>query len=146
MLSRIKPRHVIGLVLISYQITVDFLKDHTLEWYYETVEQISAWQLPETYEGPMIWVAFMILHRAVIHTAVIYCWTGNKGFTQLYGLIEVFLLFGLIVLYALKNFVGSWELISFEIFGTFLQLLISPLLLVVFLPAYYIFKEIPSVK
>jgi len=141
MRSKIKIRHWLGLVLLSYQITIDFLQETTLGWYYKVSESIGGINLPDTYEGPILWVGILILHRAIIHTFVVYCWTGNKNFTHFYGLLEIVLLVGLVTLYILKYLLDGWKFISFEIFETFLQLLKSPMLLVVFLPSYYLFKN-----
>lgn len=141
MLLKIKYRHLIGLLLISYQLIVDFFKLNILFLYYTIVDPLSGVNLPDTYEGPMIFVGFMILHRAVIQTTIIYCFTGNISFTKLFGILELILFFGLIVLYFIKYLFGTWIFLSFEIFATFLYLLKTPMLLVLFLPTYYIINR-----
>lgn len=141
MLLKIKYRHLIGLVLISYQLTIDFFEQSILRLYYYIVDSLGGVNLPDTYEGPMIFFGVLIIHRAVIQTTIIYCLAGSKSFTYLFGIIEIILLLGLIVLYFTKFIFGAWVFLFFEIFATFLYLLKTPMLLVLFLPAYYIFKR-----
>ncbi len=141
MLQKLKTRQIIGVFLIAYQIGIDFSRNATISWYYEWAEWAGVGSDYETYDGPMIWVAIMIIHRAIIHTLAIYCFTGNRTFTHLYGIIEVILMIGMIVLFVSKMIIGDWVLFSFDFFNTFLDLLQSPLLLVIFLPSYFIFNR-----
>ncbi len=141
MLQKLKLRQVIGSLLITYQIVIDFLKSTTQSWYYDLAAFIGLKSDIETYEGPLIWVAIMILHRAIIHTIVIFCFTANKAFTHLYGIIECVLIVGLVVLFVAKLIIGEWFMFSFDFFDTFLSLLKSPLLLIIFLPSYFILEQ-----
>lgn len=139
---KFRKRYLIGALILGYQIFFDFNGSTTLDWFYSISEWFGIDKPWESYEGPVAWVGFLILHRAVIHTFVVYCWTGNRSFTHLYGIIEVLLIVGMISMFVLKIFVGDWVFFSFSIFHTFLDLLKSPLLLIIFLPSYFIIKQI----
>lgn len=141
MLRRLKIRHLVGFFLISYQIVIDFMSDTTLDWYYEFSNILGLQSDLDTYEGPFLWVSAVIFHRAIIHTTVTYCFTGSKKFTHLYGIVELTLIIGMVIMFVTKLIFGEWILFSFNFFDTFLNLLKSPSLLVIFLPSYFLFKQ-----
>lgn len=146
MFRKLKKRHLVGSLILGYQVFFDFNKYHTLDWFYSFSEWIGISKPAESYEGPIAWVFFLIFQRAVVHTLVVYFWTGSKTFTHLYGIIESVLFLGMIFLFGLKAMLGDWVFLSFNMFDTFLSLLKSPLLLIIFLPSYFIMNQVKEVE
>lgn len=138
--QRLRFRYAVAILLLVYQLSVDFLRP-SLEVIYLRV--VSGWHTVfhfETYDGPFVLLALLIFHRAVIHTVILFLFTGSLPFTKLYGFIEGFLFVGMIVLYGTRVVFDEWKFLTFDFFHTFLDLLSSPLLLVIFAPAYFLLK------
>ena len=134
-------KYFFAAALFIYQYLVDHFKQIFIGWYWELHQTFSMVKLPVLAEGPIVMVVSFIWHRAFVHGAIIFIVTRDKGFTQLYALVEILAFTLLAAIFLIKMAYGDWLGITFEIAVVLIQLLKSPLFLIIFLPAWFLKKK-----
>ncbi|GAL84449.1 hypothetical protein MYP_1677 [Sporocytophaga myxococcoides] len=120
-----------------YQSSLDFNRTDILEMYKTYLPIIG----PQVAKFPLFFLLAFITHRAFIHGLIVKFFTGEKKIL-FYYMVTDFIIFGgaALVLFIRKLF-PQFNDITEPVTFAFMNLLDTPILLLFFLPSFYLYKK-----
>lgn len=136
---------LISIALYCYQSIWDLNKDFLLKQYLYIEDQFIPASLHLTIaKQPAIFLLIFIIHRAIIHSLIVKFYTGKNEMMRIYMFIDLFLFFLATPIFLIRKMVPELAIITEPFTFAFFKLLNTPLLLLFFIPAYYIISAFPN--
>lgn len=140
--QQLTKQYLIPGLLFIYQSGLD-LKRSSIEHFWSGFQDVYfSFMNPYTITGmPIIFLMLYIIHRAVIHGVIVRLYTQQKNMLQHYMLLDMVIVVLAISFIAIENIgMPVPDTISFVL----IKLLNTPLLLLFFLPVWYITRMIET--
>lgn len=138
-----KIRIGISVLLFLYQSILDYKREELMVIY--TNLQHNLFPFLEYFvlvDKPGMFLLLFVIHRAFVHGLIISIFTSEKKLLKYYVATDLLICFVAFISLAMHRFSG----INFYASGVLLKLLNTPLLLLFFLPTYYIIKWERTIK
>jgi hypothetical protein len=123
-------------VLFLYQSSLDYNRNKLEALLSDAIE--NNFPVISQFETKIFFFLF-IIHRAFIHGLIIKFFTGKSKLLKFYMALDIFIMFSAGVTIVLKNY-SNLHVEMLFLWDIFLSLLNTPILLLFFLPAYYVSK------
>ncbi|WP_028979079.1 hypothetical protein [Sporocytophaga myxococcoides] len=125
------------LALYLYQSFLDLNRNSILD-FYQSYSPIIG---PQVAKFPVFFLLAFIIHRAFIHGLIVKIFTGEKKILYYYMLTDL-LIFGAAALIVIcRRIFPQFNDITEPLTFAFINLLDTPILLLFFLPSFYLYKK-----
>ena len=136
----------IAVVLFVYQLLLDLNRPWLLSVYRPLQTRYFDWTTPFTIDAqidpkPVIFLIVVVIHRAFIHGLIIRLFTGSPYLLRIYVLLDGGVMLGALLLLVMERILIGETLIGTLLGNIFYKALDTPLLLLFFLPAFYLQKK-----
>ncbi len=133
----LSKRILVCLSLYLYQSLLDQFRLLFLDLF-KTYSPIIG---PQVAKLPVVFLLIYIIHRAFIHGLIVKIFTGERKIL-FYYMITDFIIFGAAALIVLsRRLFPHFNDITEPVTFAFMKLLDTPILLLFFLPSFYLFKK-----
>lgn len=132
----LSKRILVCLGLYFYQSFLDFNRAYILE-IYKTYSPLTG---PQITIYPVYFFLAYIIHRAFIHGLIVKIFTGEKKILFYYMVTDLIIFGGASLILFIRKLFPEFNAITPVKFA-FINLLDTPILLLFFLPSFYLYKK-----
>ncbi|WMJ72047.1 hypothetical protein RCC89_02505 [Cytophagaceae bacterium ABcell3] len=148
MLRKIFNQRILACVLLYiWQSILDLNKDSLISQYeHLRVQYLSIIDEPLIAKMPAMFICLYILHRAFVHGLIVRVFTSKKALLRQYMALDLIIFVAAIPFYISRKLIPATADFIEPLSFAFMKLLDSPVLLLFFLPSYYLFKNMENYK
>jgi len=133
----LSKRIISCLALYLYQSFLDLNRIQILD-FYKTYSPIIG---PEVAKSPVIFLLTFIIHRAFVHGLIVKIFTGEKKILYYYMITDLIIFGAAALIVFIRRTFPQFNDITEPVTFAFIKLLDTPILLLFFLPSYYLYKR-----
>ncbi|MBO9698616.1 MAG: hypothetical protein J7604_00320 [Sporocytophaga sp.] len=133
----LSKRILVCLALYLYQSLLDLNRTSILDLY-KTNSPIIG---PQVAKFPIFFLLTFIMHRAFIHGLIVKVFTGEKKILYYYMVTDLIIFSAAALIVLSRRILPQFNDITEPLTFAFMKLLDTPILLLFFLPSFYLYKK-----
>jgi uncharacterized membrane protein len=138
MLRKLLSKRILScLGLYFYQSFLDFNRANILE-IYKTYSPLIG---PQVAKFPVFFLLAFIMHRAFIHGLIVKIFTREKKILFYYMVTDLIIFGGAAIVLFIRKLFPQFNDFTEPVTFAFMNLLDTPILLLFFLPSFYLYKK-----